>query len=143
TRAFPVARSGLSRSVGQPVQFVIGGNTYDELSEWQGIVLEAARANPYLLNVDTDYLETKPQFRVEADANRAATLGVSLRDVGQTLETFFGSRRVTTFIDEGEEYDVILQGADEVRRSPSDLENVYVRSTTTGQLIPLGNLVKL
>ena len=142
-RAFPVARSGLSRSVGQPVQFVIGGNTYEELREWQGVVLEAARANPFLFNVDTDYLETKPQFRVEIDPNRAASLGVPLRDVGRTLETFFGSRRVTTFIEEGEEYDVILQGADDVRRSPADLENVYVRSTTTGLLVPLGNIVNL
>jgi multidrug efflux pump len=63
--------------------------------------------------------------------------------VGRTLETILGSRVVTTFIDQGEEYRVILQGADERRQTPSDLETIYVRSERTGQLIPLSNLVQL
>ena len=54
-----------------------------------------------------------------------------------------GSRVVTTFIDRGEEYRVILQGADERRQTPSDLETIYVRSERSGQLIPLSNLVQL
>ncbi|GHB92824.1 efflux RND transporter permease subunit [Cerasicoccus arenae] len=142
-RAFPVQRSGLTRNLGEPVQFVIGGNTYSELKEWQDIVMEAARENPRLLNVDTDFKETKPQFRVRVDKERAADLGVSLRQIGQTLETFFGSRRVTTFLERGEEYDVILQGRDTDRQTATDLTNIYVRSEKTSTLIPLSNLIKL
>ena len=52
-----------------------------------------------------------------------------------------GSRVVTTYIDRGEEYRVILQGADERRQTPSDLDSIYVRSTNSNQLIPLSNLV--
>ena len=52
------------------------------------------------------------------------------------------SSKVTTFTDRGEEYDVIVQGRDQDRRSPRDLDNIYVRSSTTGQLIPISNLVK-
>src|SRR5690606_17059069 len=59
----------------------------------------------------------------------------------RTLETMFNARRVTTYIDRGEEYDVMLQGRDEDRRSPTDLTNIYVRSSTTGTLIPLASLV--
>jgi multidrug efflux pump len=142
-QAFPVQSSGLSRNVGEPVQFVIGGNTYEELREWQDIILEAARENPNLLNVDTDFKETKPQFRVNIDKERAADLGVSLRQIGQTLETFFGSRRVTTFLERGEEYDVILQGRDSDRETATDLTNIYVRSEESGTLIPLSNLVEI
>lgn len=142
-RAFPVARSGLTRSRGEPVQFVIGGPTYEVLSEWRDIILEAASDNPGLLNVDSDYKETKPQLRIRALKERAADLGVSLRQIGRTLETFLGSRRVTTYIEEGEEYDVIVQGADANRRGPSDIDNIYVRSESTGQLIPLDNLVEI
>lgn len=142
-RAFPVARTALSNSAGDPVQFVIGGSTYEELREWRDIILEAARENPFLLNVDSDFKETKPQLKVAIDSARAADLGVPVSEIGRTLETFFGSRRVTTFLDRGEEYDVILQGADTDRQSFRDLENIYVRSANTGQLIPLSNLVEL
>ena len=142
-RAFPVARSGLSNSAGSPVQFVIGGNSYEELVEWRDIILAKAALNPGLSDLDTDFKETKPQFQVKVDRDRAADLGVSLQQVGRTLETFFGSRRVTTYLDRGEEYDVILQGSDADRRSPADLENVYVRSERTRELIPLSNLVSL
>lgn len=142
-RVFPVARSGLSRQVGEPVQFVIGGSTYEELVEWQQIILDAAAENPGLLNLDTDYKQTKPQMLVRVIPERAADLGVSLRQIGQTLETFFGSRRATTYIDRGEEYDVILQGEAPDRQTSADLENVYVRSERSGQLIPLSNLIEI
>jgi multidrug efflux pump len=63
--------------------------------------------------------------------------------VGRTLETMLGSRIVTTYVDRGREYDVILQGEDADRSSPEDLTNLYVRSTTTNGLVPLANLITL
>ncbi len=54
-----------------------------------------------------------------------------------------GSRRVTTFERDGEEYDVVLQAGREDRTDPSDLTNLYVRSERSGELVPLGNLVEL
>ncbi len=54
-----------------------------------------------------------------------------------------GSRKVTTYVEKGEEYDVILQGQDADRMTPSDVSNIYVRSTTSRALIPLSSLVKL
>jgi len=143
-RAFPVMRQSLgARGVSRPVQFVLGGSSYQELAEWRDILLAKARENPNLLRLDSDYKETKPQLLVEIDRNRAADLGVSLANIGRTLETMLGSRRVTTYIDKGEEYDVILEGKDADHRTPQDLTNIYVRSDRTGQLIPLSNLVTL
>jgi multidrug efflux pump len=129
------------RSSGQPVQFVLGGSSYDELVRWRDIVVERARENPNLLNVDSDYNERKPQLKVDIDRNRAADLGVSLQVVGHTLETMLGASKVTTYVDRGEAYYVMLQARAEDRATPSDLDNIYVRSTHGGQLIPLSNLV--
>jgi multidrug efflux pump len=140
-RVFVFQPSGLSFSWGQPIQFVIGGPTYEELARWRDIIVEKARAYPGLVGVDADYKETTPQLRVEVDKGRAAEMGVSSLTVGRTLQTMLGSRNVTTFVDRGEEYNVVLQGAEEERRTPTDLANIYVRSTTTGRLIPLANLV--
>jgi multidrug efflux pump len=68
---------------------------------------------------------------------------VSLENIGRTLETMLGSRRVTTYVDRGQEYRVILQGREQDRATPTDLSNLYVRSETSGKLIPLANLVTL
>jgi multidrug efflux pump len=143
-RAFPVMRQGFGRRIQKPVQFVIGGGTYEELAEWRDILLrEIEDDNPGLLGIDYDYKETKPQLKVDIDYDRAAQLGVTVETIGRTLETMFGSRRVTTYIEAGEEYDVILEGERADQRTPSDLSHLYVRSDTSGELIQLANLVRL
>jgi multidrug efflux pump len=135
-----------SWSIGQssrPLQVVLGGTDYDELARWRDIVLEEAAKLPGLSNLESDYRERKPKFDVSIDRDRAADIGVSLSTVGRTLETILGSRVVTTYIDRGEEYRVILQGRDEQRQTPSDLDTIFVRSDRSGRLIPLSNLVEL
>lgn len=129
------------RGFGQPVQAVIGGPDYQTLSKWSTQLLRLAQDNPGLENVDTSYKERKPQLRVSIDRNRAAELGVSLQTVGRTLETVLGSRIVTTYIDRGREYNVILQGRDDARATITDLTNIRVRSTRGDELIPLSNVV--
>jgi len=131
------------RGFGQPVQAVIGGPDYDLLSDWSEKMVRLAQSNPGLQNVDTNWKERKPQLRVSIDRNRAADLGVSLQTVGRTLETVLGSRMVTTYVDRGREYNVILQAGDEDRQTITDLTNIRVRSTRGGELIPLSNVVKV
>lgn len=140
-RAFPFMRSGLQgRGGGQPVQFVLGGSSYEELAEWRDVLLEKAEAYPGLTRIQTDYKETRPQLIVDINKARAADLGVSIQSVGRTLQTMMSERRITTYIDGGEEYDVIVQAEDDQRVTADDLTSVYVRSDSTGQLIPLSNL---
>jgi multidrug efflux pump len=131
------------RGFNKPFQAVIGGPDYATLSKWSTQMLQLAEKNPGLVNVDTDYKERKPQIRVAVDRNRAADLGISLETIGRTLETMLGSRIVTTYIDRGREYDVILQGRADERATTTDLTNIQVRSDRTGELIPLSNVVKL
>lgn len=140
-QAFPVMRQAFGRGVGKPVQFVIGGPSYEELARWRDIMMQKAAQNPKLLGLDHDYKETKPQLRVVIDRDRAASLGVSISNIGRTLESMLGSRLVTTFMRDGEEYDVIIEGERGNQNTAADLQNIYVRSERTQELIPLSNLV--
>ncbi len=135
--------SALARGRGRPINFVIAGGTFEELTKARDAILKAAEANPNLIDLDSDYKETKPQLLVNIDTARAGDLGVPVAEVGAALETAMGSRRVTTFVDRGEEYRVIVQAADSARADPAALSNLYVRSTVTGALIPLSNVVTL
>ena len=143
-KAFPVMRQGFGARIQKPVQFVIGGGTYEELTQWRDILLaKIDESNPGLTGIEWDYKETKPQLRVDIDYERAADLGVTVDVIGRTLETMLGSRKVTTYIDSGEEYDVILEGERDAQRTPAALDNLYVRSERSGRLIPLANLVNI
>ncbi|HET9843878.1 MAG TPA: efflux RND transporter permease subunit, partial [Gammaproteobacteria bacterium] len=140
---FPVVRQALGGSFGKPVQFVIGGATYEELVQWRDILIEKARQNPKLVGLDYDYKETKPQLLVRINTDKAGDLGVSLIDINAALETMLGSKRVTTFIDRGEEYDVLVEGIRNLQQSPTDMTNIYVRSKHSQALIPLSSIVTI
>jgi len=143
-RAFPVMRQGLGGGTQKPVQFVIGGSTYEELARWRDILIQHINDNnPGFRGLDNDYKETRPQLDFQVDYERAADLGVTIAEIGRTLETMMGGRNVTTFLDRGEEYDVILEGERNTQRSFSDIQNIYVPSERTGELIPIANLVNI
>jgi multidrug efflux pump len=134
-----LGRGGLQ----SPIVAVIGGPDYESLAVWSDKMLQLAQANPGLANVQSNYKERKPQIRVSIDRDRAADLGISLEGVGRTLETVLGSRIVTTYIDRGREYNVILQGRDDIRETTTDLTNIRVRSGRGDDLIPLSSVVRL
>ena len=144
-RAFAIMRRGIGGGGGSnaPVSFVLQGNTFEELAQWRDILIAEAQNNPNLSNINSDYKETYPQLLVQIDRERAYDLGVPVGDIAQTLETMLGQRRVTSFVDRGEEYDVIVEGDEKQFQSPTDIDNLYVRSRTTDKLIPLANLLNI
>jgi multidrug efflux pump len=128
---------------GTPVQLVLGGPNYDELARWRDIIIARASENPGLTRLDSDLRETQPQVLVRVDSDRAASLGITARTIGSTLQTMMSERQVTTYVVDGEEYDVVLQARPEQRATYSDLQNIFVRSDRSGELVPLSNLTKL
>ncbi|UFN51010.1 efflux RND transporter permease subunit [Roseomonas sp. OT10] len=142
-RAFPLNPPSLGqRGFQPPVQFVIGGPDYVTLVDWRDRFMDRARQNTRLLNLDSNFKETKPEIRVEVDRRKAADLGVSIQAVGRTIETMLGSREVGTYVVAGEEYKIMLQARDEYRATPYDLQNIFVR-TASGGLVPMSNVVQL
>jgi multidrug efflux pump len=143
-RAIAVNPPGLGqRGFDQPVEFVVAGPDYESVQAWSEEIVERAKDNPNLLNLDTDFELTRPELRVSIDRERAADLDVTIEDVGLTLQTMLASRQVTTYLDRGREYDVILQAADADRATPSDLGQIFLRPREGGTLIPLQALVSV
>jgi multidrug efflux pump len=126
----------------KPVEFVIQtAGSYQQLDEHvQRLLAEAARF-PGLINLDSDLRLDKPQLEVDIDRERVADTGAGVLTVGRTLETLLGGRQVTRFTQNGEQYDVIVQVAAADRRTPGDLNAIYVRGPT-GAMLPLSNLVR-
>ena len=128
------------RRSGAPVQFVLQARNLGELERVLPTFLDRAGAHPTLTSVDVNLRFSKPELRIEIDRNRAQTLGVSVRDIAETLQFTLGEQRYGYFILDDEQYQVIgqLQRAD--RSQPSNLGEIHVRSGT-GAMIPLDNLI--
>jgi multidrug efflux pump len=125
---------------GTNVDLIAVGNDYVQLAEWMKPILEASQDNPGLSRPRLDYEPTSPRLSVQIDRDKAATLGISAQSIGRALETMFGSRKATTYIKTGQEYDVILQTNLDQRRSVDDLNRLQVR-TDSGALVPLSTVV--
>ncbi|MCA6235707.1 MAG: efflux RND transporter permease subunit [Phenylobacterium sp.] len=125
---------------GSSVSVILLGDEYPQIEQAIQPLMAAARNNPGLSRPRLDYEPTSPRLLVEVDREKAAQLGVSAQAVGRALETLFGSRRTTTYIRGGQEYDVILQADRPQRMNESDLRNVYVRAAS-GATVPLSAVV--
>ncbi|MEK9917332.1 MAG: efflux RND transporter permease subunit [Betaproteobacteria bacterium] len=124
------------------IEYVIYGNSYEELQGYVDKVMAKLRSYPGITGLDTDLKLNKPQLRVTVDREKAASMGISMATIGSTVETLLGGRDVTRYKREGKQYDVVLQMEDEKRRQPNDLTSIYVRSGS-GQLVQLSNLVRV
>jgi hydrophobe/amphiphile efflux-1 (HAE1) family protein len=141
--AFSVMPQGIrTGGVESPVQFVILGNTYEQLIKWKKIIKREARKNPGLSSIQDDFDLNKPQLNVQINQKKAADLGVSTEDIGRTIETIFGSKTVTKFTQDGKEYSIILQGDIKDRQEPGSISKIFVRSKNNGKLISVSNLVE-
>ncbi len=143
TFAFPISPQGIRvSSYNKPVQMVIYGSSYEELEEIQSNVLRALRKNRNMFRIESDYTKNKPEVKLITNKNRANDLGVSTENIGRTLETLYGGKRVTSFSKEGREYPIILQQYLADRRDKDGLSKIFVRSETTGKLVSVASLVE-
>ena len=124
-----------------PVEYVLQGESYDELQQAVGAFMQKAGALGYLINLDTDLRLNKPQLDISIDRERAAQLGVSVTDIGTTLETFLGGRAVSTFKRGTKQYDVIAQVKPQGRATPDAIEGIYLRGS--GGLVQLASVVRV
>jgi multidrug efflux pump len=122
------------------INYVIYGNSYEELQGKVGKVMAKLSQYKGITGLDSDLKLNKPQLKVEIDRDKASALGVSMENIGRTLETLMGGRDVTRFKREGKQYDVVVQVEDANRRQPSDLTSIYVRGAGD-ELQQLSNLV--
>ena len=91
--------------------------------------------------IESDYNRNKPEVKLIINKNKSKDLGVSTKTIGETLETLYGGKRITTFNKRGKEYPIIVQQYLSDRRNKDGISKIFIRSETNGKLISLANLV--
>ena len=143
TLAFPISPQSIRTSnYNKPVQMVIYGNTYEDLEETQKKVIKSIRKNPNFSRIESDYSRNRPEIKLLINKNKAKDLGISIKTIGETLETLYGGKVVTKFNKLGKEYPIILQQYKDDRKNQQSLSKIFVRSENSGELISIANLVE-
>jgi hydrophobe/amphiphile efflux-1 (HAE1) family protein len=132
----------VGRASGLPVQYVIQAPTLEKLKKVLPEFMEKAQADPAFQVVDLNLKFNKPEMTILIDRERARTLGVTIRDIAETLQLFFSGQRMGYFIYNGKQYQVIGQADRTFRDNPMDLSTVYVRNKRS-ELVQLDNLIQV
>ena len=140
--AFPISPQSIRvSSYNKPVQMVVYGTNYEELEILQNRIIRKIRSNKNLSRIESDYNRNKPEVKLIINKNKAKDLGISSKSIGETLETLYGGKKITTFNKLGKEYPIIVQQYLSDRRNKDGISKIFVRSETNGKLISLSNLV--
>jgi HAE1 family hydrophobic/amphiphilic exporter-1 len=118
-----------------------GGLTVSELGELSRKFQEAARKRPEIGNIFTSFDPLYPQVKVDLDREKARKLGVPISDAFQAMATSLGGSYVNDFNRFGRLFRVYVQAEADYRRNPNDIGKFWVRSNTTGDMIPLATLI--
>lgn len=132
----------VGRGGGLPVQYIIQAPTLEKLKSVLPEFMEKAQADPAFQVVDLNLKFNKPEMTIQIDRDRARTLGVTIRDIAETLQLFFSGQRMGYFIFNGKQYEVIGQADRSFRDDPFDLSTVYVRNRKS-ELVQLDNLIQV
>lgn len=127
---------------GLPVQFVIQAASHNDLRDVLPTFLQNVQSNQTFTHADVNLKFNRPELKIEIDRNRASNLGISTRDIAQTLQLVYAGSRYGYFELDGRRYWVVGQVPYENRREPFDIKSLHVRNNR-GELIQLDNLVSI
>ncbi len=142
-RAFVQQQSTFGgRRGGMPIQYILQAPNIEKLQEFIPPFMEKVNQSPYFQMADVNLKFTKPETRIVIDRDKAALLGVSTRDIGQTLQYALSGQRMGYFYMNGKQYQVLGEINRQQRNTPLDLKTIYLKNSS-GQMIQMDNLVKL
>jgi len=123
------------------VQYVMVGPDLRKLEEYAAKMEPLIKKNPAVVDFDTNLIVGKPELRVEIDRDRASDLGVNVSDIAETLRMMVAGLKVSSYAEQGEEYDVRVRAQESFRSDAGALALLSVPSTVHGT-IPLSSVVK-
>ena len=129
------------RRSSMPVQYVLQAVSIEKLQEVLPEFLAQVYDNPTFQMADVDLKFSSPEMRVTINRDKAGTMGVSVRDIGETLQYGLSGQRMGYFYMNGKQYEILGQINRQQRNQPANIKSIYIRSDK-GEMIQLDNLVE-
>ena len=130
------------RRGGMPIQYVLQATNIEKLEEILPTFLAKVYENPTFRMADVNLKFSKPEARININRDKAATMGVSTRNIAQTLQYGLSGQRMGYFYLNGKQYEILGEINRQQRNKPADLKAIYIR-TDKGEMVQLDNLIDL
>ena len=130
------------RGAGNGLQFAILGNNYTDLNQAAAKMVSAMEADGRFQRTRLSNDSTQPQLMVQVDRERASDLGVNIEGLAETIQAMLDGRKVGSVFIDDRSYDVKLVSTSNPINDPTDLENVFLR-TTDGRYVPISTIASL
>lgn len=130
------------RRSSMPIQYVLQGQNLAKLEEFIPEFMKKVQESPLFQMADVNLKFTKPETRIIIDRDKAALLGVSTRDIGQTLQYALSGQRMGYFYMNGKQYQILGEINRQQRNTPLDLKSIYLKNQSR-KMIQMDNLVRL
>ena len=127
---------------GMPVRYVLQATNIEKLQDVLPTFLAKVNENPAFQMADADLKFSKPEVRISINREKANLLGVSTRDIAQTLQWGLSGQRMGYLYMNGKQYDIIGEINRQQRNTTQNLKSIYMRSGS-GSMIQMENLVDL
>jgi len=137
-----LSTQGFTPRRGYPVNFAVQGPEWEVVTELSERIHERMIDSGVVADVNSDYRPGMSELQIVPDKVKAAELGVSMRRLGFVINVAVGGMRNGRFSADSRRYDVRMRLLEDQRDSPDDLDHIYVKSDTTGRLIPLRDLTE-
>ncbi len=142
-RAFVQQSSSFGgRRGGMPIQYVLQATNIEKMEKILPEFMAKVYSNPTFQMADVDLKFSKPEARVNINRDKASIMGVSTKNIAQTLQYGLSGQRMGYFYMNGKQYEILGEINRQQRNKPSDLKAIYVRSDN-GDMVQLDNLVEL
>lgn len=142
-RAFVQQQSSFGgRRGSMPIQYVLQATNIEKLEDVLPRFMERVYENPTFQMADVDLKFSKPEARIHINRDKANIMGVSTRDLSQTLQYGLSGQRMGYFYMNGKQYEILGEINRQQRNKPADLRSIYLRSTD-GKMIQMDNFIEL
>ncbi|MBQ5694421.1 MAG: efflux RND transporter permease subunit [Bacteroidaceae bacterium] len=142
-RAFVQQQSTFGgRRGSMPVQYVLQATSIEKLEKVLPEFMAKVYDNPTFQMADVDLKFSKPEVRLSVNREKANLMGVSTKDIAQTLQYGLSGQRMGYLYLNGKQYEIVGEINRQQRNDPANLKAIYMRSSD-GQMIQMENLVDL
>lgn len=142
-RAFVQQQSSFGgRRGSMPIQYVVQASNIEKLEKILPAFMAKVNDNPKFQMADVDLKFSKPESRILINRDKASVMGVSTRDIAQTLQYGLSGQRMGYFYMNGKQYEILGEINRQQRNKPADLRSIYLRSDK-GDMVQMDNLIDL
>jgi len=126
--------------MGAPIVIRLSGNDIEEIQYEEKKIKDIIASTPGTTNIEDNLSPQSYEFEVRINSDKASILGITNYDVQREIRDALRGRTVSTFRKEAKEHDIVLKSKG---NSKEDIENIFIKSSYTGELVPLREIAEI